>query len=107
MRVFFVKRYSRKVKGLWQVIFLACAKSDIAPLVQLWNIRAKTAAVAIKQFNRARCNSFNAISPLPFGLSPIAQISIISLLKQTSFARGELGTRIDEYRSLIMPLVHR
>ena len=24
---------------LWQVIFLAYAKSDIAPLVQLWNIR--------------------------------------------------------------------
>ena len=50
------------------------------------------------------CNSFNVISPLPFGLSPIAQIYVIFLLKQTSFARGELGTRIDRDISLIMPL---
>ena len=43
-------------------------------------------------------------SPLPFGLSPIAQTCIISLQDYTSFARGEVGTHIEKYRSLIMPL---
>ena len=78
------------------------------------------------------CNSFNVISPLPFGLwtsafahrnpprslwlqlvyqtgcltrrAHIAQIHVIFLLKQTSFARGEVGTRIDRDISLLMPL---
>ena len=45
-----------------------------------------------------------ATSPLPFGLSPIAQTCAISLQNLASFARGEVGTRIDRYRSLIIPL---
>ena len=43
-------------------------------------------------------------SPLPFGLSPIAQICAISLQNCTSFARGEVGTHIDRGISLLMPL---
>ena len=50
-------------------------------------------------------NYLNATSPLPFGLSPIAQICVITPIVQTSFARGEGGTRIDRYRPLAMPLV--
>ena len=46
----------------------------------------------------------NNTSPLPFGLSPIAQTCVISLQDCTSFARGEVGTHIDRYRPLIMPL---
>ncbi len=46
----------------------------------------------------------NKTSPLPFGLSPIAQTCVIFLQDCTSFARGEVGTHIDRYRSLIMPL---
>ena len=47
--------------------------------------------------------TLNATSPLPFGLSPIAQTHVIFLHDLSSFARGEVGTRIDRYRSLIMP----
>ena len=47
---------------------------------------------------------FNATSPLPFGHSPIAQTCVISLQDLTSFARGEVGTRIDRDISLLMPL---
>ena len=50
--------------------------------------------------------TLNNTSPLPFGLSPIAQTCVNSLQNYTSFARGEVGTHIDRYRSLIMPLVH-
>ena len=46
----------------------------------------------------------NNTSPLPFGLSPIAQTCAISLKNFTSFARGEVGTHIEKYRPLIMPL---
>ena len=52
------------------------------------------ATAPIFRSDGVHCNSFNVISPLPFGLSPIAQIYVIFLLKQTSFARGELGARI-------------
>ncbi len=48
--------------------------------------------------------TLNNTSPLPFGLSPIAQTCAISLKNFTSFARGEVGTHIERYRSLIMPL---
>ena len=48
-------------------------------------------------------NSKNT-SPLPFGLSPIAQTCANSLSNYTSFARGEVGTHIDRDISLIMPL---
>ena len=48
--------------------------------------------------------TLNNTSPLPFGLSPIAQTCVISLSNFTSFARGEVGTHIDRDISLIMPL---
>ena len=48
--------------------------------------------------------TLNNTSPLPFGLSPIAQTCTNSLLNYTSFARGEVGTHIEKYRPLIMPL---
>ncbi len=41
--------------------------------------------------------------PLPFGLSPITKIMTF-LYQKTSFAKGEFGTHIDRYRSLIMSL---
>ena len=41
--------------------------------------------------------------PLPFGLSPIAKIMTF-LYQKTSFAKGEFGTHINRYRSLVMPL---
>ena len=66
--------------------------------------RIVQATAPIFRSDGVHCNSFNVISPLPFGLSPIAQIYVIFLLKQTSFARGELGTRIDRDISLIMSL---
>ena len=42
--------------------------------------------------------------PFPLGLSPLTQIEDNRLFKQTSFVKGEVGTRIDKYRTLIMPL---
>ena len=48
--------------------------------------------------------TLNNTSPLPFGLSPIAQTCVISLSNYTSFARGEVGTHIDRGISLLMPL---
>ena len=42
--------------------------------------------------------------PFPLGLSPLTQIEVISLFKHTSFVKGEVGTHIDKYRALIMPL---
>ena len=50
--------------------------------------------------------TLNNTSPLPFGLSPLAQTCVNSLSNYTSFARGEVGTHIERYRPLIMPLVH-
>ena len=49
MSVFFVKRYSRKVRVIfvWQVIFLTCAKSDIAPLVQTPSKRYSETTVGV------------------------------------------------------------
>ena len=41
--------------------------------------------------------------PFPSGLSPLTQIEVISLFKYTSFVKGEVGTHIDKYRTLIMP----
>ena len=45
----------------------------------------------------------NITLPFPLGLSPLTQIEVISLFKHTSFVKGELGTHIDRYRSLVMP----
>ena len=55
-------------------------------------------------YKSAGKNTLNATSPLPFGHSPIAQTCVISLQDLTSFARGEVGTRIDRDISLLMPL---
>ena len=49
------------------------------------------------------CTLINT-SPLPFGLSPIAQTCANSLKDCISFARGEVGTHIDRDISLLMPL---
>ena len=58
----------------------------------------------ILPLQECRTRTLNAISPLPFGHSPIAQTYASSIQNLSSFARGEVGTRIDRDNSLIMPL---
>ena len=69
---------------------------------------ANTVAVATSYFCSSstkveRRELKNKTSPLPFGHSPIAQNYAVILQSNTSFARGEIGTRIDRDNSLVMP----
>lgn len=62
-------------------------ESDIRPLQEVDGVNSK-----IKHH------------PLSFGHSPIAQNYAVILQNNTSFARGEGGTRIDKYRSFVISL---